>query len=620
MRVQARSMWTYARDAWGPLGATAPGAGRTVQAMRFGSVQGKAAPARDGDPRARARHRRRSEPRGRFRRIRQLSVAIAAVAFAAAALLLLPAPDHDGVTKAVARIRPLLPVRLATVTVSAGRGVKAVPRSYLGLSMEYWSVPRFQRYPSLFDQVLSLVRSPGDGPVILRVGGDSADRTFLQADVRRAARWMFEVNPAWFRALRSVVRATGARVIVDLNLITGSASMAAQWAGEAEAILPPGSIAGFEVGNEPDIYSHRFWARAISSGGDRFWARTVSSGRVDAGMLPRRLRPSTYDQQFQAYASALSQVAPAVPLFGPVIANPRRSLRWVSTLLAHPHPGLGVIDVHRYPYTACGRRTSPAYATIARVLSENASAGVARSVTPALRLAHRAGLPLRVTELGSVTCGGRPGVSNTFATALWAPDTLFELLRAGVSGVNVHVRENAINAAFLMSRHGLRARPLLYGIALFARSLGPGAHLLHTHVRARPSLNLKAWTVRLRGATLHVVLIDKGPHPVRVDLRLPGVGPAIVQRLIAPSVRSRSGVTLAGQWLGSDGRWQGKRVTDSVARSGRSYELLVPRYSAALVTIRTHAGGRPRTRRYGPRVRLNPRARGHSPTTATRRV
>jgi hypothetical protein len=31
-------------------------------------------------------------------------------------------------------------------------------------------------------------------------------------------------------------------------------------------------------------------------------------------------------------------------------------------------------------------------------------------------------------------------VSDTFATALWAPDALFELLRAGIDGVNVHVR------------------------------------------------------------------------------------------------------------------------------------------------------------------------------------
>ncbi len=455
----------------------------------------------------------------------------------------------EGVHKAIARTRSALPADPATVTISAGQPTATVPRSFLGLSMEYWSVPSFQHPPGVFDRVLSLIRVPGDGPVILRIGGDSADRTFWDPSAARPARSLFGVTPAWFRALRSVIRRTGARVIIDLNLVTGSASLAAELAREAEVALPPGSIAGFEVGNEPDIYDHRYWARAISAAG------------ADADALPATLSASTYIYEFHAYQSALSQIAPDVPLIGPVVANPNRNLSWISTFLAGPHEGLGIVSVHRYPYSACARKSSRSYPTIARVLSENASTGVARSVEPAVRLAHRAGLPLRLTELNSVTCGGIPGVSNTFATALWAPDALFELLRAHVDGVNIHVRQNAINAAFLLGSRGLQARPLLYGMALFARSLGPGAQLIAAHVQARPSLHFKAWAVRLRGAVLHVVLIDKGPHPVRVDLRVPGVGPAQVERLLAPSVRSRWNVTLDGQRIASNGRWVGQPAT-----------------------------------------------------------
>jgi hypothetical protein len=47
-------------------------------------------------------------------------------------------------------------------------------------------------------------------------------------------------------------------------------------------------------------------------------------------------------------------------------------------------------------------------------------------------------------------------------------DALFDLLRAGADGVNVHVRYT-VNAAFALARHGLEARPLLYGLALFTR-------------------------------------------------------------------------------------------------------------------------------------------------------
>jgi hypothetical protein len=90
-------------------------------------------------------------------------------------------------------------------------------------------------------------------------------------------------------------------------------------------------------------------------------------------------------------------------------------------------------------YWACVDLSSLSSPTIARLLSENALAVVAQIVRAAVRLGHRARLAFRMTELNSVTCGGLAGVSDTFVTALWAPDALFELLLAGVDGVNVHV-------------------------------------------------------------------------------------------------------------------------------------------------------------------------------------
>src|SRR5207248_3262145 len=189
-----------------------------------------------------------------------------------------------------------------------------------------------------------------------------------------------------------------------------------------------------------------------------------------------------------------------------------------------------------------------------------ASAGLARSVRNAVWLAHRAGLKFRLTEMNSVTCGGLRGVSDTFATALWAPDTLFELMRAGVDGVNVHLRANTINAPFALTRAGLVARPLMYGLLLFTRMLGQDARLVDVRTRAAPSLRLKAWAVRIKPRVLRLLLIDKGRRSASVMLRVPGRGPAVVQRLLAPSVTARSGVTLAGQQLDRAGLWAGRRT------------------------------------------------------------
>lgn len=94
-----------------------------------------------------------------------------------------------------------------------------------------------------------------------------------------------------------------------------------------------------------------------------------------------------------------------------------------------------MISAHVYPYSACARPGQPTYPTVQALLSENATAGMAKTVAPTLALADRAGYSLRLTEVNSVTCGGVAGVSNAFATALWAPDALFELMRAASEGL-----------------------------------------------------------------------------------------------------------------------------------------------------------------------------------------
>ncbi len=524
---------------------------------------------------------------------RPVLIAAAAVALASI-FVLLAAPDRVGVPRAAARTTGVTAARAAgmarlslmtqfdsrrlrlaqaQVAIKSPASLVSAPRSFFGLSTEYWTLPLYGRRLSLFDRVLSLLHVRGDGPLVLRIGGDSADHAFWDPTLRRVPPWAFRLTPAWLRQTSRIVHRVGVRLMLDLNLVTGSALNAARWARAAETGLPPASIVGFEIGNEPDIYSRPYW-------------QTVTSRQMlPASVLPKAISASSYTQAFQSYADTLSAVAASIPLAGPALAEPALNLPWISSLLAVPHPGLGIVTAHRYPYSACVDRRSASFPTIARLLSEHASVGIARSVNPAVGVAHRAGLQFRLTELNSVTCGGRTGVSDTFATALWAPDALFELLRAGVDGVNLHVRAHAINAPFTLTRDGLSAHPLLYGLMLFARTLGPDARLVPVRLHAEASLHLKAWAVRVRGDDLHVLLINKSNLPIKVGLRLPATGPATVQRLLAPSARSTSGVTLDGQQLARDGRWQGQPANQTITSSHQRYELTIPPLSAALVRV-----------------------------------
>jgi hypothetical protein len=536
----------------------------------------------------------------RRRRTRRL-VALGAVVVALGAMLVpLALPDHEGITRAVARDRHQATTAGAARTAAGkttgsqdGRGraigpapaqatlrigpsaaTTPVPGSFFGLSTEYTALPQFERNMPVFERILALLHVPGDGPLILRIGGDSADHSFWRPPWRRIPGWAYELTPGFLSRLAALVRRDRVKLIVDLNLLTDTPPTAAAWAHAAETSLPHGSIVGFEVGNEPDLYSRRYWA-----------ALTARSP-LQTGTLPLALTPSTYVQDFAAYARVLGENAPDIPLIGPAVAHPRVSVGFVTTLIADERSELGAVSGHLYPYSECvKRRRSPGYPTVARLLSRHATAAFATDIAPAVAAAHAAGLKFRLTEFNSVTCGGKRGVSNTFATALWAPDALFTALRAGADGANLHVRSNAINAPFAITPAGLTARPLLYGLLLFERTLGPQARLVPIKLTSARSANLSAWAVKVRGGILRVLLIDKGERSVRVAVHVPATAPASVQRLLAPSAYSRWGVTLNGQRLNGSGDWTGTPRPERLTAGASGYTVLVPGMSAALMTV-----------------------------------
>jgi hypothetical protein len=529
--------------------------------------------------------------RGR-RVILLLAGAIAVVALLVSGIAL-GLPDPDGAARAASGPQPASEFASAQVpapggpthraaapadavlTISPTASTTPVPPSYFGLSTEYWALPLFERDMPVFERVLSLLHVPGNGPLVLRIGGDSADHSFwMPRKPRRMPAWAFAVTPEFLAQLRSLVERDPVKLIVDLNLVTDTPWTAATWARAAETSLPHGSIIGFEVGNEPDLYTHSFWAA------------TVARSPLAARPLPLELTPESYVDDFNAYAQVLGEGAPDIPLIGPAVAHPRVSLPWIKMLIADQRPELGAVSGHLYPYSACVKRSSSGYPTVARLLSYPAVGALAKDVAGAVKVAHENGLKFRLTEINSVTCGGKAGVSNTFATALWAPDALFTLMRAGVDGVNLHVRAYAINAPFSINRYGLNPRPLLYGLIMFARTLGADARLVRVHMAHARSLNLSAWAVKVRGGIMHVLLIDKSNRSVRVDLHLPGTGPATVQRLLAPSAYSTAGETLDGQRLGPDGTWIGTRLTQTITPGAHGYVLTLPRRSAALVGVR----------------------------------
>ncbi len=170
----------------------------------------------------------------------------------------------------------------------------------------------------------------------------------------------------------------------------------------------------------------------------------------------------------------------------------------------------------------------------------------------------RTGSGCRVDELNSVACGADRPVSQTFASALWALDTLFELARTGVRGVNFHTFPGAGYELFRV-RHDNSAwraavAPEYYGLMMFALAAPAGSRLLSGGTQSGP---VKVWATVAPDRRIRVVLInDAASHAGHVVVRAsPPAGgpatsdPATLARLQAPSLTATSGVTLAGPEL-----------------------------------------------------------------------
>jgi hypothetical protein len=477
----------------------------------------------------------------------------------------------------------------APVRLALGASGRAIPRGFLGLSLEFKAVRAYTGTdPSSVNPVFeTLIRNldPGQAPV-LRIGGDSTDMSYVPAAGVRPRFDGDRLTPGWLATTSALAHDLGAKMILGLNLADGQPTLDA---AEARAYLMAfgrGSIAGFEIGNEPNLYAH-------------FTKFTTAAG---ASVTPRppSYGPAGYSADVARVARALPAGASSIPLAGPALAaglTAAGAQPWTSgaATLLRTDPAVRMLTVHRYPLKNCFTpRSSPMFPTIGHLLSSYSTVSLGDGVRAWARIAHRAGRTLRIDELNSAACKGRPGVSNTFASALWSTDALFSLAAAGVDGVNLHTLPGAAYELFAFTHAGGRwsgsVRPVYYGLQLFAQAAPAGSRLLAVH-GATHSERLSVWATHGADGRDRVVLIDKDPgRAVQVRVAVPagaGRGSATVERMTAPAVAATSGVTLGGRSYGrtTSGRLGAMRVARVRPDARGDVTVTVPGASAALITF-----------------------------------
>ena len=199
--------------------------------------------------------------------------------------------------------------------------------------------------------------------------------------------------------------------------------------------------------------------------------------------------------------------------------------------------------------------------------------------------------------MNSVSCGGAPGVSNAFVSALWALDAVFQMARVGVDGVNIHTYPKAPYELFRFTHENGKwsgyVAPEYYGLLMFAQAapagLAPAEDL--RNARQRPGVG----DARDRTAPSHVVLINDYTAQSRtVDVRIAGAqGAATLERLRAPGIHSLTGVTIGGQSFGTatdTGLLSGPSATVLVEPAHGAYVVRLPPASAATLTLSPASG------------------------------
>ncbi|MGP0018591.1 MAG: glycosyl hydrolase family 79 C-terminal domain-containing protein [Candidatus Sulfotelmatobacter sp.] len=359
------------------------------------------------------------------------------------------------------------------------------------------------------------------------------------------------ITPVAIRNLREFLDTCGWKLIYGLNLGTGTADEAADEA--AHVIDAVGSkLIAFQLCNEPDLF------------------------------FRNGIRKADYDfKQFavewQHFYETIRARLPNAPFAGPDTAY---NNEWLVPFARQFKREAVFLSQHYY---AEGPPTDPSM-TIERLLRPNPK--LQDELTGMQKTMQESALPFRLAETNSCYQGGKQGVSDTFASALWAGDLMYQLAAAGGSGINFHGGGYGWYTPIAGTQeNGFLARPIYYGMLLFAQA-GAG-QLVESHLDAPQAAPLlTAYALRASSGAIRVAVfnkhLDRGVHlTLDAGQRAQRV---TALRLHAPRVDDTTDATFGGSPVGAGGAWSALKQ-DSLALENGVAVLDLPAASAALITF-----------------------------------
>ncbi|MGA2535382.1 MAG: hypothetical protein ABSF53_05165, partial [Terracidiphilus sp.] len=220
----------------------------------------------------------------------------------------------------------------------------------------------------------------------------------------------YAVTAEAVRNLAGFLQATGWTCLYGIGMGTNTPERAAEEAAFVAKTLGE-SLQSFQIGNEADLFGHHL-------------------------RDPKTWSAKTYLEEWLALARAVTSRVPGAKFGMPDVAG---NVAWLTEIAdlwpSIENPPHVTTLTHHYYFG--GPATNPEV-NISRLLSPATMARVQKTADIATAAASKMGARVRMTEGNTCYRGGKPGVSDVFAAAMWAADYSLLLASNNYSGVNLH--------------------------------------------------------------------------------------------------------------------------------------------------------------------------------------
>jgi hypothetical protein len=427
--------------------------------------------------------------------------------------------------------RALAQLPTSSLHVLPNAPVASVPDNFIGLGYEMSSVAQPNLFSDQNAKYVQLVRNLGIQGVV-RLGGIVSDYTrYVPNGPSRNEPKDTVISRADLGRLRGFLEATGWTAIWSVNFGSGTLDDAIAEASAVQQVLGA-KLAAVELGNEVENY-----------------------GR---GASPIRTPPydfSSYLAEYRTWHRALLAAIPRLRFAAPDTAS---SVEWVGEMAADAPGDVQLLTTHYY-------RGDQRKGTLEQLAHPDPQ--LAAKLDRLRQASHSSGIPWRMCETNSFFGGGRPGLSDTFAGALWTLNYLLLLAQSGCAGVNIETGYNQLG--FMSSYSPIRADfagsidvgPSYYGMLAFAAAGVAGASMLPIKLDG-PDPDPAVYAIGQPSRVQALVIINWNESSPR-SVSLAGLGldardaPSMrVLRLTAPSLLSQSQVRLGDAAVDASGHWQ----------------------------------------------------------------